>query len=164
MRDAAQKTATDLDSLRQEMQRRMEALPEQTAQATAAIRKALSDQLKEIEAITPALRGRANAEPGSRSYHPRRPPANSMHPCPNSILADGQGPDGDIGQVAAVSPSNWPALRLCASARPVSPAGGQWSVGDLLTAVAPEAMAAVPASALARRAGPARRSASASMR
>ena len=55
MRDAAQKTATDLDSLRQEMQRRMEGLPQQTAQATAAIRKALSDQLKEIEAITPVL-------------------------------------------------------------------------------------------------------------
>ena len=55
MRDAAQKTATDLDSLRQEMQRRMEGLPQQTAQATAAIRKALADQLKEIEAITPVL-------------------------------------------------------------------------------------------------------------
>jgi hypothetical protein len=55
MRDAAQRTASDLDQLRQEMQRRMESLPQQTAQATAAIRKALSDQLKEIEAITPAL-------------------------------------------------------------------------------------------------------------
>ena len=55
MRDAAQKTATDLDSMRQEMQRRMEGLPQQTAQATAAIRKALADQLKEIEAITPVL-------------------------------------------------------------------------------------------------------------
>ncbi len=55
MRDAAQKTASDLDSLRQEMLRRMEGLPQQTAQATAAIRKALADQLKEIEAITPVL-------------------------------------------------------------------------------------------------------------
>ena len=53
MREAAQQTATDLDSMRQEMQKRMEALPEHTAQATAAIRKALSEQLKEIEAITP---------------------------------------------------------------------------------------------------------------
>ncbi len=55
MHDAAQKTAGDLDQLRQEMQRRMESLPQQTAQATAAIRKALADQMKEIEAITPSL-------------------------------------------------------------------------------------------------------------
>jgi hypothetical protein len=55
MHDAAQKTAGDLDQLRQEMQRRMESLPQQTAHATAAIRKALADQLKEIEAITPSL-------------------------------------------------------------------------------------------------------------
>src|SRR4029450_2001419 len=55
MREAAQQTASDLESLRQEMARRMEALPEHTAQATAAIRKALSDQLREIEAITPVL-------------------------------------------------------------------------------------------------------------
>ncbi len=41
MRETAQKTASDLDSLRQEMQKRMEGLPEQTAKATAAIRKAL---------------------------------------------------------------------------------------------------------------------------
>src|SRR4029079_5786956 len=45
MRDAAQKSETDLDSLRQEMQRRMESLPQQTAQATAAIRKALTEQM-----------------------------------------------------------------------------------------------------------------------
>jgi hypothetical protein len=55
MRDTAQKTAGELDQIRQEMQRRMESLPQQTAHATAAIRKALADQLKEIEAITPAL-------------------------------------------------------------------------------------------------------------
>ncbi len=55
MREAAKQTATDLDGLRQEMQKRMEAMPEHTAQATAAIRKALTDQLKEIEAITPVL-------------------------------------------------------------------------------------------------------------
>ncbi|MFZ2019319.1 MAG: methyl-accepting chemotaxis protein, partial [Methyloceanibacter sp.] len=55
MHEVAQKTATDLDGLRQEMQKRMETLPEQTAQTTAAIRKALDQQVKEIEAITPAL-------------------------------------------------------------------------------------------------------------
>ena len=71
MRDAAQKTATDLDSLRQEMQRRMESLPQQTAQATAAIRKALADQIKEIEAITPVL---TRTTPQSNSAEPYRQP------------------------------------------------------------------------------------------
>jgi hypothetical protein len=78
MRDAAQKTATDLDSLRQEMQRRMEGLPQQTAQATAAIRKALADQLKEIEAITPVLTRpqiQGSAEPYRQpQLPPRREP------------------------------------------------------------------------------------------
>jgi predicted DNA-binding protein len=55
MHEVAQKTATDLDGLRQEMQKRMETLPEQTAQTTAAIRKALDQQVKEIEAIAPVL-------------------------------------------------------------------------------------------------------------
>jgi DNA anti-recombination protein RmuC len=55
MREAARQTATDLDALRQEMQKRMDTLPEQTAQATAAIRKALNDQFREIEAMTPSL-------------------------------------------------------------------------------------------------------------
>jgi hypothetical protein len=71
MRDAAQKTATDLDSLRQEMQRRMESLPQQTAQATAAIRKALADQIKEIEAITPVL---TRPAPQAISPEPYRQP------------------------------------------------------------------------------------------
>ncbi|MEZ0278692.1 MAG: hypothetical protein ACAH04_05765 [Methylibium sp.] len=55
MREAAQQTATNLDSLRQEMQKRMESLPEQTAQTTAAVRKALTEQIKEIEAMKPQL-------------------------------------------------------------------------------------------------------------
>jgi hypothetical protein len=74
MRDAAEKTATDLDSIRQEMQRRMEGLPQQTAQATAAIRKALADQLKEIEAITPVLT-RPQIPSGPEPYRqPQLPP------------------------------------------------------------------------------------------
>jgi hypothetical protein len=72
MRDAAQKTATDLDSLRQEMQRRMESLPQQTAQATAAIRKALTDQMKEIEAIAPPPRPQPPAPEPYRQ--PQLPP------------------------------------------------------------------------------------------
>ena len=71
MRDAARQTASDLDQMRQEMQRRMDSLPQQTAQATAAIRKALSEQLKEIEAITPVL-NRA-AEPAYRQPPASRP-------------------------------------------------------------------------------------------
>ena len=78
MRDAAQKTATDLDSLRQEMQRRMEGLPQQTAQATAAIRKALADQLKEIEAITPVLtRPQIQAAARTPYRQPQLPPRRS---------------------------------------------------------------------------------------
>jgi len=64
MRDAARQTASDLDALRQEMQKRMDTLPEQTAQATAAIRKALNDQFREIEALTPNL-SRAGAQAAS---------------------------------------------------------------------------------------------------
>ncbi|MEG6509245.1 hypothetical protein V6C03_09705 [Methyloligella sp. 2.7D] len=60
MREAAQQTATDLDQLRTEMQTRMDALPEHTAQATAAIRKALAEQISEIEAITPVLTSAAS--------------------------------------------------------------------------------------------------------
>jgi hypothetical protein len=81
MRDAAQKTATDLDSLRQEMQRRMEGLPQQTAQATAAIRKALADQLKEIEAITPVLtRPQIQQSPAPEPYRPAQIPQRREPP------------------------------------------------------------------------------------
>ena len=74
MRDAARQTATDLDSLRQEMQRRMESLPQQTAQATAAIRKALADQLKEIEAITPVLNRASSGYQQGNGAEPYRQP------------------------------------------------------------------------------------------
>ncbi len=113
MRDAAQKTATDLDQLRQDMQRRMESLPQQTAQATAAIRKALSDQLREIEAITPALgrpapQANGAADPyrpqlASRSEPPltlRNEPAYGGYDAPPPRRPYDQGQGGDIGQVA----------------------------------------------------------------
>ncbi|MGI8852528.1 MAG: hypothetical protein ACR2GC_04395 [Methyloceanibacter sp.] len=73
MREVAQRTASDLDSLRQDMQKRMDALPEHTAQATAAIRKALTEQLREIEAITPVLT-RAAPQGNGAELH-RQPPA-----------------------------------------------------------------------------------------
>jgi hypothetical protein len=93
MRDAAQKTATDLDTLRQEMQRRMEALPQQTAQATAAIRKALADQLKEIEAITPAALARPQVAGPEPYRRPQLPPRSQPLPHEGAPAPDsGQAP------------------------------------------------------------------------
>ena len=91
MREAARQTATDLDSMRQEMQRRMEGLPQQTAQATAAIRKALAEQLKEIEAITPVLT-RAPAWPATAPSRPTGRPRcrRGRRPCPTEATRDGR--------------------------------------------------------------------------
>jgi hypothetical protein len=123
MREAAQQTASDLDSLRQEMQKRMAALPEHTAQATAAIRKALTEQLREIEAITPTLPRTAPPTAAADPYRAPLPPFDDR---------GRQKPDGDIGQVAG-------GLAQQLAGAPYAPprgqaqAGGQWSVGDLLT-------------------------------
>jgi hypothetical protein len=126
MREAAQQTATDLDSLRQEMQKRMEALPEHTAQATAAIRKALTEQLREIEAITPALpRPTPAAAPD---------PYRAAAPLPQFDERGRQRPDGDnIGQVAGGLAQQLAGVSSYAPPRGQGPAVGQWSVGDLLT-------------------------------
>jgi hypothetical protein len=152
MRDAAQKTATDLDSLRQEMQRRMEGLPQQTAQATAAIRKALSDQLREIEAITPALT-RPQIPSGPEPYRqPQLPPRRE------SFRDEGHAPEFDDGRgrqaggapldLGAVAGSLSQQMSAAAHAERRGPGGqaqpefrqperrregGGWSVGDLLT-------------------------------
>ena len=164
MRDAARQTASDLDQMRIEMQRRMDSLPQQTAQATAAIRKALSEQLKEIEAITPML-NRA-ADPAFRQPSPSRAPQfrEEARPLPSEYDSpplprfDAQGqqaytPEQDIGSVA-----NSLAQQLTGAATRRSSAGplpGQidnrvgdrrreqrWSVGDLLSrASEPEAPA-----------------------
>jgi hypothetical protein len=93
MREAAQQTATDLESLRQEMQKRMEALPEHTAQATAAIRKALTEQLQEIEAITPVLSSRAGPGNGVDPYRasPPSPPPLSQGFVPTMPRFDAHG-------------------------------------------------------------------------
>jgi hypothetical protein len=151
MRDAAEKTATDLDSIRQEMQRRMEGLPQQTAQATAAIRKALSDQLKEIEAITPVLTRPQIPSGGSEPYRqPQLPPRRE------SFREEGHAPEFDDGrgrqaggapldlgavagslsqQMAAAQhgerrgPGGQPEFRQPERRRE----GAGWSVGDLLT-------------------------------
>ncbi|MBC8012574.1 MAG: hypothetical protein H7X74_00555 [Methyloceanibacter sp.] len=139
MRETAQQTASDLDTLRHEMQKRMEALPEQTAQATAAIRKALTEQLREIEAITPVLT-RAATPPVPAADPYRQPPP--VRPAPGQFDVgpppqfDARGrqvpsPDGgDIGQVAGGL-----AHQLAGASyapRGQGQSGGQWSVGDLL--------------------------------
>ncbi len=170
MREAAQQTATDLDSLRQEMQKRMEALPEHTAQATAAIRKALTEQLREIEAITPVL---DPAHPRRRLRRPiliarrkRRRPGSIR--CRTASPIRRQGPParraggGDIGHVGGRPCPAIGRRLLCAAPRRRNRAR-QWSVGDLLARSSGRritAMAAARASARApRRAGAGGRSA-----
>jgi hypothetical protein len=158
MRDAAEKTATDLDSIRQEMQRRMEGLPQQTAQATAAIRKALSDQLKEIEAITPVL---TRPQIPSGSAEPYRQP--QLPPRRESFRDEGRAPQYDAPpqhrfdapgnaseaplDLGAVAGSLSQQMSAAQHGERRGPGGGQaqaefrqperrregWSVGDLLT-------------------------------
>jgi len=159
MRDAAQKTATDLDSLRQEMQRRMEGLPQQTAQATAAIRKALSDQLKEIEAITPVIT-RPQIPSSPEPYrHPQLPPRRDpfrgdegrvpQYDAPPQHRFDAPDNDSeaplDLGAVAGSLSQQMSAAQHPERRGPGGQAqpefrqperrreGGGWSVGDLLT-------------------------------
>jgi hypothetical protein len=157
MRDAARQTATDLDQMRLEMQRRMDSLPQQTAQATAAIRKALSEQLKEIEAITPVLT-RA-AEPTFRQPPPSRAPLASEYDSPPPRF-DAQGrqayaPEQDIGSVANSLAQQLSGAAPADRRSGAGPLPGQmdgrmgdrrreqrWSVGDLLSrASEPEAPA-----------------------
>jgi predicted DNA-binding protein len=157
MREAAQKTATDLDGLRTEMQKRMESLPEQTAQAAEAVRKALNEQIKEIEALTPTLSRAATqnaavqaaAAPQPRPFEvPLAPaprdarPASSGYDLPPMPAFDATGrqtraPDQeDFGHVAGLAQQ----LAGASQPRPKTPAAddgrgggaGSWSVGDLL--------------------------------
>jgi len=150
MRDAAQRTATDLDSLRQEMQRRMEGLPQQTAQATAAIRKALADQLKEIEAITPVLTRPQIQAPAPEPYQqPQLPPRKDPAPqfdAPQAPPFEGGGrpvggaPQG-ADQLSAVtgnlaqqlSGASQSERRGSVDYRQPDQRREGWSVGDLLT-------------------------------
>src|SRR5690606_23537794 len=109
MRETAQQTANDLESLRQEMQKRMAALPEHTAQATAAIRKALSEQLREIETITqPVLSRPAPQGPAAEPFRPAppsgMPPASAPFEAGPMPHFDSRGrqvysPEQDMGHV-----------------------------------------------------------------
>jgi hypothetical protein len=160
MRDAAQKTATDLDSLRQEMQRRMEGLPQQTAQATAAIRKALADQLKEIEAITPVLTRPQVQSPAPEPY--RQPQLTQRREPPLTLRDEVRGTSefaspqyDELGRPVGTIPGDTDLSGLAQQISGVArgAAGGEvprgypqgqveyrqagrhegWSVGDLLT-------------------------------
>jgi predicted DNA-binding protein len=84
MRETAKQTAVDLDSLRQEMQKRMESLPEQTAQATAAVRRALTDQIKEIESLTPALTHAVTQNLAPAPLAPMPPAPEPYRPAPQA--------------------------------------------------------------------------------
>jgi hypothetical protein len=135
MRDAAQRTATDLDSLRQEMQRRMEGLPQQTAQATAAIRKALADQLKEIEAITPVLTRPQIQSSSPEAYRqPQLPPQQAPHFDVRG-RATGGVPQGAPDQIGVVAGGLAQELAGASQSERRGPdrRRGEWSVGDLLT-------------------------------
>ncbi|GAB4238270.1 MAG: hypothetical protein Kow0032_24590 [Methyloligellaceae bacterium] len=52
MRGTATQTASEIEATRQEMQRRMRDLPQETRQNTEAMRKAVSDQLKALGALS----------------------------------------------------------------------------------------------------------------
>ena len=136
MRETAQQTASDLDSMRQEMQKRMQALPEQTAQATAAIRKALSEQLREIEAITPVLTRAATPaclSPARQASRRRR--VNSMSARLRISTPEAASSPRRMVAISdtsrAVSPSSLPALPMRRAGK--AQAGTAWSVGDLLS-------------------------------
>ena len=162
MREAAQQTASDLDSLRQEMQRRMEALPEHTAQATAAIRKALSEQLREIEAITPVLTRPIPPQPAApetfRQAQAPRPP-QAQFDAGTFPHFDARGrqvapPEGgEMGQVAGGL-----AQQLAGASytpRPQAQQGAPWPPADLAARVAQSADPAYAGGAQAPGARPA---------
>ena len=162
MREAAQQTASDLDSLRQEMQRRMEALPEHTAQATAAIRKALSEQLREIEAITPVLTRPIPPQPAApetfrQAQAPRAPQAQfdagtfPHFDARGRQVAPPEG--GEMGQVAGGL-----AQQLAGASytpRPQAQQGAPWPPADLAARVAQSADPAYAGGAQAPGARPA---------
>ncbi|MGH6735699.1 MAG: hypothetical protein ACRECX_06420 [Methyloceanibacter sp.] len=151
MREAAQKTASDLDGLRKEMQKRMDSLPEQTAQATAAIRKALTDQFREIEALAPTLT-RASVQAASMGHAAdpyRQPPQLPQPPQPaqppRSQPFPPQGGDYGLapmppmprfdarGRPSPQDAADYDQPGLAQQISSASGRGSNWSVGDLLT-------------------------------
>ena len=101
MRDTARKTAGDLDALRQEMQKRMDVLPEQTAKATASIRKVMTEQFQEIEALAPTLPAHAPIPAAAPAPVPAAAPAPvpAAAPAPVPAAAPAPVPAANIGAV-----------------------------------------------------------------
>ena len=115
MREAARQTATDLDTLRQDMQKRMDTLPEQTAQATAAIRKALNDQFREIEAMSPSL-----SRPSAPAAPPAAPMAHGGDPYPQQPPQPSFPPRVEVSRPAGGEYGLPPMPRFDASGRQVA--------------------------------------------
>jgi hypothetical protein len=122
----------------------MEGLPEHTAQATAAIRKALSEQLREIEAITAPALSRPAMPPQAPAPDPFRqapPTPQPFQPAPGQYdlgplpRFDARGrpvgsPDGDIGQVAGGLASQLSSAAYTPLRGQPQP-GAAWSPGDM---------------------------------
>jgi predicted DNA-binding protein len=137
MREVAQKTATDLDGLRTEMQKRMESLPEQTAQAAQAVRKALSEQIKEIEAQSVAAQ-QAAAATAPKPPAPRDTrPVSGGYEAPSLPAFDVTGRQTRPGHDDLSRMTGGFAQQLASPLQPRTQApavgAGSWSVGDLLT-------------------------------
>jgi predicted DNA-binding protein len=151
MREVAQKTATDLDGLRTEMQKRMESLPEQTAQAAEAVRKALNEQIKEIEAQSVATQQAAAAQAAAaaapRPFElPPTPrdtrPVSGGYEAPPLPAFDVTGRQtrprhDDLGRVTGGLAQQLASPLQPRTQAPAADDGrrgaGSWSVGDLLT-------------------------------
>jgi predicted DNA-binding protein len=146
MREVAQKTATDLDGLRTEMQKRMESLPEQTAQAAEAVRKALSAQIKEIEAQSVAAQQAVAAAAPKPFELPPAPrdtrPVSGGYEASSLPAFDVTGRQTrpshhDFGRVTGGLAQQLASPLQPRTQAPAADDGrrgaGSWSVGDLLT-------------------------------
>jgi len=138
VREAARQTVSDLDGMRQEMHRRMESLPQQTTQATAAIRKALSEQMREIETIAPMV-SRAAGGQGAEPYgQPGQPQNYDVAPLPQ-FDARGRRMPGSMGASQDVGSVTSSLAQQLAGGSPRAPEFGQSDrrrddrpIGDIL--------------------------------
>ena len=138
VREAARQTVSDLDDMRQEMHRRMESLPQKTTQATAAIRKALSEQMREIETIAPMV-SRTAGNRAEQYGRPAQPSQNyDVAPLPQFDARRRQMP-GSMGESQDVGSVTSSLAQQLAGGSPRTPEFGQsdrrrddWSIGDIL--------------------------------
>ncbi|RME98443.1 MAG: hypothetical protein D6773_14460, partial [Alphaproteobacteria bacterium] len=104
MRGTATQTASEIEATRQEMQRRMRDLPQETRQNTEAMRKAVSDQLKALGALSAIASQHKSSDvtpgpapsagnPAGGSTHTGAPPSGGGVPAaapPSQLPAPGQ--------------------------------------------------------------------------